>query len=275
MPCTGAGRGRGRTTLHVAWRREVLRRRPAVRPAPTPRSLPDGRPCACRRGRAGVRRPTSGYEPVGGIAVGHGATPTSPRRTRRASGTAAARTRWSAGTGTGDPLGRPAARRQRRRPQPHLDDRPAGRARGASAAATCGPTCRAATPSSTTTARPAELERAVGGGAGRARAAGAGDGAHRGGARRVVEASPWYDLDPKHFHVAFLSGDPDPAKVAAIDHEALLPERVVVGERVLYLDYALGAGRSTGLDRLRLGVDATARNWRTVHARLQRSRRRS
>ena len=46
---------------------------------------------------------------------------------------------------------------------------------------------------------------------------------------RVVEASPWDDLDPKLFHVAFLSGDPDPAKVAAIDHDALLPERVVVG----------------------------------------------
>ena len=83
---------------------------------------------------------------------------------------------------------------------------------------------------------------------------------------RVVEASPWHDLDPKHFHVAFLSGDPDPAKVAAVDHEALLPERVVVGERVLYLDHALGAGRSKGLDRLRLGVEATARNWRTVTA---------
>ena len=83
---------------------------------------------------------------------------------------------------------------------------------------------------------------------------------------RVVRDSPWTDLDPKLFHVAFLAGDPDPAKVAAIDHEALLPERVVVGERVLYLDYAQGAGRSTGLDRLRLGVDATARNWRTVLA---------
>ncbi len=82
---------------------------------------------------------------------------------------------------------------------------------------------------------------------------------------RVVEASPWQDLDPKLFHVAFLSGEPDPAKVAAIDHEALLPERVVVGDRVLYLDHALGVGRSK-LDRLRLGVDATARNWRTMNA---------
>ena len=83
---------------------------------------------------------------------------------------------------------------------------------------------------------------------------------------RVVADSPWCDLDPKLFHVAFLSGQPDPAKVAAIDHGGLAPERVVVGDRVLYLDYALGAGRSTGLDRLRLGVDATARNWRTVNA---------
>ncbi len=82
---------------------------------------------------------------------------------------------------------------------------------------------------------------------------------------RVVEASPWQDVDPKLFHVAFLSGEPDPAKVAAIDHKALLPERVVVGDRVLYLDHALGVGRSK-LDRLRLGVDATARNWRTVNA---------
>ena len=83
---------------------------------------------------------------------------------------------------------------------------------------------------------------------------------------RVVEASPWSDLDPKLFHVGFLSGEPDAAKVAAIDHAALLPERVVVGERVLYLDYAAGAGRSRGLDRLRLGVEVTARNWRTVQA---------
>lgn len=83
---------------------------------------------------------------------------------------------------------------------------------------------------------------------------------------RVVEASPWSDLDPALFHVAFLSGEPDPAAVAAIDHQALLPERVVVGERVLYLDHAEGVHRSKGLSRLRLGVEATARNWRTVLA---------
>lgn len=83
---------------------------------------------------------------------------------------------------------------------------------------------------------------------------------------RVVADTPWTGLDPKHFHVAFLAGDPVPAKVAAIDHEALLPERVVVGERVLYLDFALGVHRSPRLGRLSVGVDATARNWRTVTA---------
>lgn len=81
----------------------------------------------------------------------------------------------------------------------------------------------------------------------------------------VVAASPWTDLDPKLFHVAFLSGDPDPAKVAAIDHEALLPERVVVGDRVLYLDHAAGV-RNSRLARLSVGVEATARNWRTTVA---------
>lgn len=82
---------------------------------------------------------------------------------------------------------------------------------------------------------------------------------------RVVRDCPWEGLDVKLFQVAFLSGEPDPAAVAAIDHEALLPERVVVGERVLYLDQSAGI-RNSKLDRLRLGVDATARNWRTVLA---------
>ena len=89
---------------------------------------------------------------------------------------------------------------------------------------------------------------------------------------RVVAASPWGDeLDPTLFHVAFLSGQPDPERVAAIDSEALLPERVVVGERVLYLDHARGV-RSSRLARLDLGVAATARNWRTVTALLELAR---
>ena len=81
---------------------------------------------------------------------------------------------------------------------------------------------------------------------------------------RVVDACPWQDLDPKLLHVGFLAGPLDPAVVEAVDHEALLPERLAVGDGVVYLDYAAGVHRSRGLDRLRLGVDLTARNWRTV-----------
>lgn len=82
---------------------------------------------------------------------------------------------------------------------------------------------------------------------------------------RVVRDCPWAGLDPSRLQVGFLSGEPDPVAVEAIDHEALLPERVVVGERVLYLDQTQGI-RNSRLNNLRLGVDVTARNWRTVLA---------
>lgn len=82
---------------------------------------------------------------------------------------------------------------------------------------------------------------------------------------RVVRDSPWEGLDPKLFQVAFLSGEPDPSAVQAIDHETLLPERVAVGERVLYLDQSSGI-RDSRVGRLKLGVEMTARNWRTVLA---------
>ncbi|MCW2776283.1 MAG: hypothetical protein JWN17_8 [Frankiales bacterium] len=75
------------------------------------------------------------------------------------------------------------------------------------------------------------------------------------------------DLDPKLLHVAFLSAAPDPAAVAAVDHEGLLPEELVVRGRELHLWYAGGVQRN-GLDRVvkGFGVTATARNWRTVLA---------
>ena len=73
------------------------------------------------------------------------------------------------------------------------------------------------------------------------------------------------ELDPKLFHVGFLFGEPDRAVVAAVDAEALLPERLAVSGREAYLYYAGGVQRSR-LDRIKLGTDLTARNWRTVLA---------
>ncbi len=75
------------------------------------------------------------------------------------------------------------------------------------------------------------------------------------------------DLDPALVHVAFLSDEPDPAAVAAVDSRALLPEELVVRGRELYLWYAGGVRRSR-LERATkgFGVVMTARNWRTVTA---------
>ncbi|MGI8536092.1 MAG: DUF1697 domain-containing protein [Mycobacteriales bacterium] len=83
----------------------------------------------------------------------------------------------------------------------------------------------------------------------------------------VVEANPFADeaFDPKLLHVAFLTGPPDPDRLAALDHAALLPDRMAVGDRALYLRYATGSQHSP-LAKVRLGVEATARNWTTVTA---------
>jgi uncharacterized protein (DUF1697 family) len=83
----------------------------------------------------------------------------------------------------------------------------------------------------------------------------------------VVDGNPFAaeDFDPKQLHVAFLTGPPDPDRLAALDHPALLPDRMAVGERVLYLRYAADS-RNSPLARVRLGVEATARNWTTVTA---------
>jgi uncharacterized protein (DUF1697 family) len=85
---------------------------------------------------------------------------------------------------------------------------------------------------------------------------------------RVVAGNPWADehLPPKLLHAAFLARAADPVRVAALNHAALAPERLAVGERVAYLYYADGVQRS------RLGAvdvgggEATARNWNTVLA---------
>lgn len=81
----------------------------------------------------------------------------------------------------------------------------------------------------------------------------------------AVEGNPFEVRDPKMLHVGFLSADPDPALLAGIDHERLLPDRLAFRPRVAYLDYA-DVSRNTPLSRLKLDVDLTARNWRTVLA---------
>ncbi len=81
----------------------------------------------------------------------------------------------------------------------------------------------------------------------------------------VVAANP-YDPDPKLLHAVFLGDRLDPA---VVDPEALLPDRVELGDRVLYVRYAESSHDTRAsklLSSKRFPVVATARNWRTVLA---------
>ncbi|MDO8212938.1 DUF1697 domain-containing protein [Conexibacter sp. CPCC 206217] len=85
----------------------------------------------------------------------------------------------------------------------------------------------------------------------------------------VVAANPLGEVatvDKRH-HVVFLSAAPDPAVVAEIDEVAHEPERFELIGRELYVWTPEGITDSPlfkALSEKRLGVRATARNWRTV-----------
>lgn len=86
----------------------------------------------------------------------------------------------------------------------------------------------------------------------------------------VVAANPFRaeaDTDPAKVHVAFLAQLPADPDAFAFDPELYAPERLAVGDVVLYLHLPGGIGRSrlaTELTRRRTGVEMTLRNWRTV-----------
>lgn len=84
----------------------------------------------------------------------------------------------------------------------------------------------------------------------------------------VVDADPFPDAEPRFLHVAFLTGKPSLAGVAAFEAELERhPERGLVIGTEAYIDFANGAGRSKlGWDKVArtMGVKGTARNWRTV-----------
>lgn len=81
-----------------------------------------------------------------------------------------------------------------------------------------------------------------------------------------VVAANALDPDPTLLHAVFL---PTPLDPAELDAEALLPDQVQVGDRVLYVRYATssqGSPAAKVLSRKRFQSGTTARNWRTVLA---------
>ena len=82
----------------------------------------------------------------------------------------------------------------------------------------------------------------------------------------VVQGNPFAgeELDPALLHAVFLGGPPP-----ELDLDALLPDRVVPADQLLYVAYASNAHGSKAartLSSKRFPVVASARNWRTVLA---------
>jgi uncharacterized protein (DUF1697 family) len=73
--------------------------------------------------------------------------------------------------------------------------------------------------------------------------------------------------DPSSLHVAFLTKRPAAAAIARLDPDRSPPDAFADAGREVYLSYPAGSGRTRlTLDYLErmLGVEGTARNWRTV-----------
>lgn len=85
--------------------------------------------------------------------------------------------------------------------------------------------------------------------------------------RQLIDACPYETSDPTKVHVAFLAAEPSKAGVTALAALDTGDDRYELVDRHLYLSLPNGAGRAklTGarLEKA-LGVEVTARNWRTV-----------
>lgn len=86
----------------------------------------------------------------------------------------------------------------------------------------------------------------------------------------VVAANPFPDAasDPKTLHAYFLAAKPKSADLDGLARLQAATERCALVDRVFYLHAPDGIGRSklaASAERL-LGVETTARNWRTVLA---------
>jgi uncharacterized protein (DUF1697 family) len=88
--------------------------------------------------------------------------------------------------------------------------------------------------------------------------------------RAVLAADPIPEgsaNDAAHRYAVFLSADPAPERLAAIDPADVAPDVFVAGDRVIHAWYRGGLQASRLAGRLTdrgLGVTATARNWNTV-----------
>lgn len=86
----------------------------------------------------------------------------------------------------------------------------------------------------------------------------------------AIEANPYPDAvsEPKTLHAYFLAAKPKGADLDGLARLQTVSERFALADRVFYLHAPDGVGRSklaASVERL-VGVETTARNWRTVLA---------
>lgn len=93
---------------------------------------------------------------------------------------------------------------------------------------------------------------------------------------RAAAANPFPEADafPKSLHLFFLTEPPPKPNLEALDALKTTTERYLLKGKVFYLHTPDGFGRSKLAERAErlLGVDATARNWRTVTTLLEMAR---
>lgn len=86
--------------------------------------------------------------------------------------------------------------------------------------------------------------------------------------RSAMDANPFpeADAEPKTVHLYFLAGRPSDPNLAALEDLRSASERFELADRVLYLYTPDGYGTSSLASSIErhLGVEVTARNWRTV-----------
>ncbi len=87
--------------------------------------------------------------------------------------------------------------------------------------------------------------------------------------QEAIENNPYspHDHDPKMLHFTFLNEAPSDSAIRALDEVHTGDEVFEIRDRVLYVYYPNGAGRSkltNNFFETKLGVSGTARNWNTV-----------
>ena len=94
--------------------------------------------------------------------------------------------------------------------------------------------------------------------------------------KRAAAANPFHagESEPNRLHLFFLAEKPKSANLAALNGLRAGAEKFAVKGRVFYLHAPDGIGNSrlAAAAERHLGVDATARNWRTVQALIEMTR---